>query len=542
MLLRSWSIGVRLTCAFSVLGLILLLQGALGLMQLSKVSKYANQLSDTHLTKVGLLGEMGVSFMSFRLSSVNMTFISRTKEEVEAVWSKMNATRQHILGLQTKYQDVGIADNEQEIIKNYNDLQEKYFQLVDECHQLASDGKVDDQVKVSCAQQTPMANTLVTSLENLRKLVNENAASTAQQAKEITSSTTNTIIISILVGLTMVVIGAILITRSIINPLRSVVETANRIAGGNLTQYVTIEGGDEVTELSSAMRQMQTALAQTIDKVVHFSATLEDASTKLNTVADTSLKNLERQNGEVQQAASAVNEMSVAIEDAARNASTTAEASNEASVVAFEGRELVRKTLISLNGMSTKFIATAHTIEGLAEQSRDIGKVLDVIRAVAEQTNLLALNAAIEAARAGEAGRGFAVVADEVRALAHRTQVSTQEIEQMIENVQGGTQEAVSSMRGSVYEAESVLKLAETAGDSLELIYNRVGQISERTLVIASAAEEQAAVTREVDKNIVNISELSAQAAESAQQTASASRQLATIASELNTTVRVFRI
>jgi len=234
--------------------------------------------------------------------------------------------------------------------------------------------------------------------------------------------------------------------------------------------------------------------------------------------------------------------MSAAIDEVARNAGATAEASNESARFAHEGRDRVRDTVSSLRGMTTEFTHTSATIEGLADQSRDIGKVLDVIRAIADQTNLLALNAAIEAARAGEAGRGFAVVADEVRALAHRTQVSTQEIEQMIDKVQSGTNVAVVSMRDSVEQANKTLEIAEIAGNSLDAIYERAGQISERNLVIASAAEEQAAVAREVDRNIVNISDLSMQTAAGAKQSAGASHELSRLAVELNNSVTRFKI
>ncbi len=181
-------------------------------------------------------------------------------------------------------------------------------------------------------------------------------------------------------------------------------------------------------------------------------------------------------------------------------------------------------------------------VRELAEQAHSIGKVLDVIRAVSEQTNLLALNAAIEAARAGEAGRGFAVVADEVRTLAQRTQESTGEIELMIGSIRNGTDQAVESMAVSTRRAKSSLDSTRNAGQVLEDIFQRVMQISERNLVIASAAEEQAQVTREVDRNLINIRDLSTSAATGANQTSAASNELSRLAVGLHEMVRRFTL
>src|SRR5690606_33659945 len=161
------------------------------------------------------------------------------------------------------------------------------------------------------------------------------------------------------------------------------------------------------------------------------------------------------------------------------------------------------RTVDSITSLADDVTSTAGEVEDLASKVRNISQVLDVIRAIADQTNLLALNAAIEAARAGEAGRGFAVVADEVRALAHRTQQSTQEIEQMIGGIQQGTDKAVNAMQTSNQRARGTLELAQSAGVALDEIATAIGQISERNLVIASASEEQAQVAREVDRNLV---------------------------------------
>ncbi|WP_431607606.1 methyl-accepting chemotaxis protein [Pseudomonas rhodesiae] len=287
---------------------------------------------------------------------------------------------------------------------------------------------------------------------------------------------------------------------------------------------------------------MQTKLRDTLQRIAGSASQLASAAEELNAVTDESARGLTRQNNEIEQAATAVNEMTSAVEEVARNAVSTSEASRNATASAGDGRDLVQETVSAIERMSGDVQATATLIGDLATESRDIGKVLDVIRGLADQTNLLALNAAIEAARAGEAGRGFAVVADEVRALAHRTQQSTSEIERMIGSIQAGTEHAVDSMRNSTERAESTLNIAKGAGLSLETINSAVVEINERNLVIASAAEEQAQVAREVDRNLVNIRDLSVQSATGASQTSAASGELSRLAVDLNGMVGRFRL
>ncbi|WP_414705797.1 methyl-accepting chemotaxis protein [Pseudomonas sp.] len=287
---------------------------------------------------------------------------------------------------------------------------------------------------------------------------------------------------------------------------------------------------------------MQKNLRQTIELISGSSTQLASAAEELSAVTEESSRGLQQQNNEVEQAATAVNEMTAAVEEVARNAVSTSEASKQSNDTARQGRDRVLDTVKSIESMAKEIQTTSGLVQGLAEQGRDIGKVLDVIRSIAEQTNLLALNAAIEAARAGEAGRGFAVVADEVRALAHRTAQSTQEIEQMVAAIQTRTGEAVQSMVQNTDRTQTTLGLANAAGDALELITEAIAQINERNLVIASASQEQAHVSREVDRNLVNIRDLAVQSAAGANQTSAASHELSRLAVDLNTLVTRFVI
>ncbi|MGV8400868.1 methyl-accepting chemotaxis protein [Pseudomonas aeruginosa] len=341
---------------------------------------------------------------------------------------------------------------------------------------------------------------------------------------------------------TLTLLFAWLLTRSITRPIAYALRAAEGIAEGDLTQPITVDGSDEAGRLLQAMVTMQNKLRDTLQRISGSAHQLAAAAEELNSVTDESARGLTQQNHEIEQAATAVNEMTSAVEEVARNAVSTSQASQGATQSAGDGREMVRETVGAIERMTGDVQSTASLLGELADESRDIGKVLDVIRGLADQTNLLALNAAIEAARAGEAGRGFAVVADEVRALAHRTQQSTSEIERMIGSIQSGTEQAVESMRNSTDRAESTLSIARGAGESLDTINTAISEINERNLVIASAAEEQAQVAREVDRNLVNIRDLSVQSATGADQTSAASNELSRLATDLNALVERFTL
>jgi len=335
---------------------------------------------------------------------------------------------------------------------------------------------------------------------------------------------------------------SVLITRSIVQPLNKALEASETIAAGDLSHPLAGDGKDEPGRLLDALALMQESLRSAISQIANSSTQLASATEQLTAVAEESSRSLEEQTGEVQQAASAVNEMTAAVEEVARNASETSEYSSQSAEAAEEGRGKVQETVASMGVMSDEISNSSELVNGLANQARDIGKVMDVIIAIAEQTNLLALNAAIEAARAGEAGRGFAVVADEVRALAHRTQISSKEIGDIVNNIQTGTGGAVTSMQASSERAVQTLEVAQAAGEALDRIAEGINDINERNQVIASAAEEQASVAREVDQNLVKISDIASQSSAGANQTRISAEELSRLAVELNTLVGRFKL
>jgi len=341
--------------------------------------------------------------------------------------------------------------------------------------------------------------------------------------------------------LAMAILCWVFIATRVLRPLRDAGQHFRRIAGGDLTQPVTIPGRNEIGELFVELQRMQTSQRVTLDLITGSATQLASAAQELNAITGESNRGLQQQNQQLEQAVTAVNEMTSAIEEVARNAVSTSQTAAASDNLSKKSRQQVHENIECTQSMTADIQGSAECIQNLAHEVRNISKVLDVIRSVSEQTNLLALNAAIEAARAGEAGRGFAVVADEVRTLAYRTQESTREIEQIIASVQCTAEEAVGAMHASSSKARVALNMTQASGVVLEEIFAAIGQINERNLVIASAAEEQAQVAREVDSNLVAIRDLSAKSSEGAQQTNTASNQLTRLAEELSRLVERFR-
>ena len=332
------------------------------------------------------------------------------------------------------------------------------------------------------------------------------------------------------------------ISNRVLLPLRQAGERFNEMARGDLSQRIATVSRNEIGQLFASLANMQKNQRDTLSQLSKTAVLVSDAAHTLNGITRESSRDLQQQHAELEMAVTAVTEMTSAVEEVSRNAVSTSEAAMASNRLANDSREQVRRVRTEIDSMNADVQSTGEVIQRLASQTRDIGKVLDVIRSVSEQTNLLALNAAIEAARAGESGRGFAVVADEVRTLAYRTQQSTLEIEEMVGSIQTSSSTAVQSIAKNSERAQRTLESTQTSERMLEGIFSAIAEINDRNLVIASATEEQAQVSREVDRNLLNIRHLAARSGEGALRTEQSSQELSRLATEMNEIVGRFKL
>jgi len=347
-----------------------------------------------------------------------------------------------------------------------------------------------------------------------------------------------------LIALAIIVFLALIVVRSIIQPLKSAVAAMNDIASGDgdLTRRLEVNGKDELGQLATAFNSFGDQVHGLVERVLSSTRTLNEASTELNQIMGEAEQGVERQKSESDQVATAMNEMTAAAQEVANNASEASDAADHANVQVSDAQGLVHQTIEVIGGLSEQVEEGVNVIEKLGSDSRRIDSVLEVIREIADQTNLLALNAAIEAARAGEAGRGFAVVADEVRTLASRTQKSTQEIQETIERLQTGAGNAV-KLIGSISErSEATVTETRKVNDALQKINQAVGTINDMNTQIASAAEEQTSVSETINQNIHEIVAITEQTAQGTYRAGLATQRLKALAADMSDQVSRYRV
>lgn len=540
MYIRKLNLRARsILCLGMLCGLIILL-GMFALRQASALNDAEAYVETNVLPSVKALNSMALNFTNIRGDNARLrnpnestSFRQAIRSEVDQLSAAILENSKTLSALIVTPRGKSLFAEFQGKLDSFRASQARFLALIDaQDYAGAMAYAENDHRKAS--------NDVVQTLDALIAVNDEKAQNAGVTARALYTSTLLWVSVFILIALCVSVLLGLMYTRSVIQPMNEALHIAERIAANDFTQRIDATGTDEAARLVAAMAQMQGSLRDALTVIADSSTQLATTSEEMHAVTEDSAKGMQRQNDEIEMAATAVNQMSAAVDEVASNAASASQAAATSSTTAFSGRGRVEETVTAINEMVASVGSTSNEVKGLAERATDISKVLDVIRAIAEQTNLLALNAAIEAARAGEAGRGFAVVADEVRALAHRTQESTREIEQMINAIQSGTESAVSSMLHTSGQAQRTLDLAQAAGQALSEITDSIAQINERNLLIATAAEEQAQVAREVDRSLTSIRDLAVQSAAGSHQTSVASGELSSLAVDLNRLVKRF--
>ncbi|MEN4959800.1 methyl-accepting chemotaxis protein [Pseudomonas syringae] len=402
----------------------------------------------------------------------------------------------------------------------------------------AAVGKYRDAQAASKAALDKMTTLGVSMLATSNDLITrQNKSRDADSAKSV-----QMIIAATALAMVLGILAAWVITRQITTPLQETLEVVERVASGDLSRNLKVDRKDELGKLQATIQRMTVSLRELVGGIRDGVTQIASAAEELSAVTEQTSAGVNSQKVETDQVATAMHEMTATVQEVARNAEEASEAAVTADRQARDGERVVNEAIAQIERLASAVGNSSEAMGALKQESDKIGSVLDVIKSVAEQTNLLALNAAIEAARAGEAGRGFAVVADEVRSLAQRTQKSTEEIEALIARLQSGTQQATTVMDSSRELSTSSVELTRRAGGSLANITKTVSSIQAMNQQIAAAAEEQSATAEEINRSIINVRDVSEQTSAASEETAASSVELARLGNHLQVLVSRFTV
>ncbi|EKB17701.1 methyl-accepting chemotaxis protein [Aeromonas veronii] len=545
-MLQNMSIGQKLSAGFAVLAICVCLLAGYGVSRLSYLNQQSTLLADNLIPSVRYATQMNIALLDARRSQLSMVIAMDNNDSAE-----IERTQQGVMEAKARFEkataDYGRlafnAVDEEQTFRALKTAGEAYFAVHTPLYQAAKSSHsnireiLQGDIRVSLDQATKLTADLREINERIGREMDahgEDAYNSSRVLSLITGAAT----------LIFVVLIAWYLSQQIKRPVNRLLEAVDKIAAGDLTHRLDLHAfnRDELGQLAKGFAQMQDNLRKLVGEVSGSVVQMSSAVEEISAVARQSADNMNAQQHELNQLATAMNEMQATVQEVSRNTSDAASAATSASETAELGAQTVNDSILRIERVAGAIESTAVVIRQLGDDSRNIGMVLEVIRGIAEQTNLLALNAAIEAARAGEQGRGFAVVADEVRTLAKRTQDSTSQINTIIAELQQRAEQAGSTMQQSQELMNTTVATAREAGESISQISGSVSSISHMNIQIATATEEQGAVSEELNRNVVNISHASEEVAAGATQMAQACNELNHLASQLQDMVRRFRV
>lgn len=534
-------IGVRLGAAFAAIIVIMLIIGGVAVSRLNRLDDNITTLVTDKYPKVLMLEEVK-DHLSVIARSIRNMILADNDEDMRKEAKRVTDAREAINKLYGELDKVVLSEAGKAQLKTVTDARVPYVEEYVRVIKLVEAGEKEQARK---ALFTTLRKVQSEYIKALDKMVEHQSTEVERIGKEADhyAAQSKTVIISLMaIALVLAGVLAVLIVRSITGPVSKLVDANERLANGDLTVSIISSGQDEIGQLADSSRRMVENLKTLISRVADTSGEIASAANQLRSTAEQIATGAEEVASQTSTVATASEEMAATSSDIARNCSMAVESSRESSDSATRGGAVVQDTISGMVKIAERVKHSAQTVESLGARSEQIGQIIGTIEDIADQTNLLALNAAIEAARAGEQGRGFAVVADEVRALAERTSRATREIGEMIKGIQTETKAAVRVMEEGVAEVEKGAQSSQQSGEALDMILQQIGEVTMQINQIATAAEEQTATTSEITMNVQQVTEVVHQTARGASETATAAAQLSSHAEMLQELVRKFKL
>jgi methyl-accepting chemotaxis protein len=547
---KTWNdlkVKTKLTILIAISCLALAVVGAMGLKGM-RDSNQSLEESNQSLQQVAQLGAMKSDFLAMRLDLVYMMALkdnAKLKDKWDDFARKTAVVRESL----QKFEASGLDKKELESIAAFKEGFEKYVingtklgEMLLAAHNANDDAAVANAVTYGSEQVGPL---YAKPAEIVAGLVGENINSAQDMFKSDTAEYKRSFVVMVVIiaaVLTIAVLLGLFIARSVANPLKKVFETLQRLASGDLSARSDITSKDEMGLLSIELNIMAEKFHETITRLAHNGIEVAAAANQMHSTAEQMATGAEQAAAQTQTIATASEEMAATTNDIAGNCHLAASNAGKVNEAAASGAQIVDETISVMAQIAIRVQESAAMLETLGNRSEEIGEIVGTIEDIADQTNLLALNAAIEAARAGEQGRGFAVVADEVRALAERTTQATKQIALTIKNIQNETRTAVVAMEEGVREVEKGTRDASKSGEALQSILEQIGSLTMQVSQIATAAEEQTATTGEISNNIQQITAVVQLTANGSQESATAAAQLSRLSEEMRSLMERFRI
>ncbi|HBA88169.1 MAG TPA: methyl-accepting chemotaxis protein [Geobacter sp.] len=538
---NNFKVGTKLLSAFILIALISAIVGTVGVRKIHEVDDADTALYEKMAVPLAGLAQISIHFQEVGVDLRNLVEAKEDKER-QAAMESISKLRQEIRSRVEKLEKSISSEEARKLLTDFKEARKVYGGDIDKVQELVKSGKGDEalallqgDLRKAAAHEMHTIDMIIDSLEKQAKLTSDHNTATANSA--------STLMIILVVAGALTAFGCgIFMTRMITSPLQEAVSVANAIGAGDLTVDIKVNSSDETGELMAALMKMTANLRTIIGQVADTSTQVASASNQLHATSDQIATGAEEVASQAGTVATAGEEMSATSSDIAQNCQMAAEGARQASETAQNGAAVVERTVRVMGQIADKVQESSRTVENLGARSDQIGAIIGTIEDIADQTNLLALNAAIEAARAGEQGRGFAVVADEVRALAERTTRATREIGEMIKAIQSETRGAVTAMEEGVKQVEAGTAEAAKSGAALQEILEQINNVAMQIHQVATAAEEQTATTSEISCNIVQITQVVQQTSQGAHESAGAAAQLHANSEELQRLVRQFRL